>query len=122
MQWVRCSPLPDVGFIARSQLPKGGIARDAISKLIPDLAVEVISESNTPKEMDRKLRDYFEAGVRLVWCVYPKERKAIAYTSPSRKKEIGTDGVLDGGKVLPGFELPLREVFAVLDLGAEDTP
>ena len=114
--------MPDVGFVARSRFPKEGISTDAISKVVPDLAVEVISKSNTPKEMDRKLRDYFEAGVRLVWCVYPKERKAIAYTSPTRKKEVGTDGVLDGGKVLPGFELPLREVFAVLDLGAEDTP
>lgn len=105
---------PDTGFVSWDQFPSGEIPDDAISDAVPDLAVEVISESNTPKEMERKLVDYFAAGVRLVWYVYPDTKSAIAFTSPTRKKPIGPQGSLDGGKVLPGFSLPLVELFATL--------
>jgi Uma2 family endonuclease len=62
--------------------------------------------------MDRKLKDYFDAGVRLVWLVQPKTQTALAYTSPTRWRRIPRDGSLEGGKVLPGFVLPLKELFA----------
>ncbi len=61
--------MPDVAFFSRGRLPGGQIPRDAIANVIPDLAVEVISRKNTAAEMRRKVREYFEAGVRLVWLV-----------------------------------------------------
>jgi Uma2 family endonuclease len=103
---------PDTGFISWNQFPDGELPTDAICDAAPELVVEVISEGNTESEMEKKLRDYFAAGVRLAWYVYPKTKSAIIYTSPTKPKEIGIDGALDGGKILPGFSLPLAKVFA----------
>ena len=61
--------------------------------------------------MERKLREYFEAGTRLVWFVYPKSRTARAYLSPRRFTRLTEDQTLDGGDVLPGFTVTLRELF-----------
>ena len=85
---------------------------DAISKVIPELAIEVLSESNTRREIALKLDEYFRAGVLLVWVIDPKKQTAEVYTSATKKKEMDKDGVLDGGKVLPGFRLVLKELFA----------
>jgi Uma2 family endonuclease len=106
---------PDTGFVSWDQFPDGKLPSDAIFDVAPDLAVEVISDGNTCREMERKLRDYFAAGVRLVWYIYPITKTALAYTSRTRKKEIAATGALDGGKVLPGFSLPLAKIFAPLN-------
>jgi Uma2 family endonuclease len=58
------------------------------------------------------LRDYFQAGVQLVWYIEPRTRTARAFTAASAWTEIGPDGSLLGGEVLPGFELPLARLFA----------
>src|SRR5206468_1626606 len=76
----------------------------------PDLAVEVLSKGNTRAEMDRKLREYFAAGVRLVWLIDPKTRTARVHTSPEEMTRLGEGDTLDGGDVLPGFALPLRDL------------
>jgi Uma2 family endonuclease len=103
--------IPDVGFVSWERLPGEDLPDDPILDAIPNLAAEIISKSNTPKEMDRKLEDYFNAGVELVWFIYPKTQTALVYTSPTAKKEIPKTGTLDGGKVLPGFKLPLKNLF-----------
>ena len=103
--------LPDVSFVSRQRLPGGKVPRAPIPDLVPDLAVEVISHGNTPQEMARKLREYFEAGVKLVWYVYPQTRTVRVYTAPERMLELGEDQTLAGGDVLPGFSLPIREWF-----------
>jgi Uma2 family endonuclease len=79
------------------------------------LAVEVLKRKNTVSEMARKRQDYFAAGVRLVWEIDPLGRTANVYTSPTDVTALGLDDTLDGGDVLPGFRLPLRELFAELD-------
>ena len=80
--------------------------------MAPDLAVEVISRGNTREEMERKLLDYFAAGVRLVWYVYPVMREVRVYTMPEAYVTLGGQDTLDGGDVLPGFQLPLATLFA----------
>jgi Uma2 family endonuclease len=100
--------IPDVSFIGWHRFPGGKRPAAPIPALAPDLAIEVLSPSNTRAEMDRKLRDYFAAGVRLVWYVDPATRSAKAYTAPDQCAAIGADGALGGGDVLPGFELPLQ--------------
>jgi Uma2 family endonuclease len=107
--------IPDVGFISWDRFPKGPLPRRPITRLVPDLAVEVLSETNTPAEMDRKLQDYFAAGVRLVWYIDPATRSATVYTDASQGEHIPEDGLLDGGPVLPGFSLSLRGLFAEAD-------
>jgi Uma2 family endonuclease len=87
------------------------LTKAALRNVIPDLSVEVISEGNTREEMEEKLHDYFRAGVKLVWYIYPDDETAYVYSSPTRKKKLGVNGILEGGKVLPGFSLPLAKVF-----------
>ena len=106
---------PDVSFICWERLPGSDEPKPAIYAVAPNLAVEVLSEGNTRKEMQRKLREYFEAGVELIWYIEPKTRTARAYTALDEWTEIGTDGSLSGGTVLPGFELPLAKLFARLE-------
>lgn len=101
--------IPDASFVSWGRHP--GKAAGPIPDLAPDLAVEILSKSNTKREMDRKLREYFEAGVRLVWYVDPKKRTARVYTAPNRSTLLREDDHLDGGDVLPGFRLRLRDWF-----------
>jgi Uma2 family endonuclease len=105
---------PDVSFIRWEKLPgrHSRKAKPPIYAVAPDLAVEFLSKGNTAREMNRKLREYFQAGVRLVWYIEPKTRTARAYTAVREWTEIGPDNSLSGGEVLPGFELPLAQLFA----------
>lgn len=103
--------LPDVSFIAWQRLPGRRLPREAACPYPPDLAVEVLSPSNTRQEMDRKLREYFEAGVRLVWYVEPAQRQVRVFTAVDQSEVVTADGILRGGDVLPGFELSIREWF-----------
>ncbi|QDV32254.1 Uma2 family endonuclease [Tautonia plasticadhaerens] len=105
--------IPDTCFISRDRFPGGKRPNEPIPDLAPDLAVEVISKSNTKAEMDRKLREYFEAGTRIVWMVDPKSRTVRVHTGPSARqstvKKLGDR--LDGGEVLPGFAVGVAELF-----------
>jgi Uma2 family endonuclease len=105
--------LPDVGFISRARRGRGKPPK--VGPFAPNLAVEVLSEGNTVQEMERKLREYFEAGVELVWYIYPETRTAQICTSPKSFVEVDENGFLDGGNVLPGLKISLRELFARAD-------
>lgn len=107
--------IPDAAFFSWKRLPGGKIPKEAIPELAPDLAAEVLSESNTQREMERKLKDYFLADVRLVWLIDPESRTAQVYTAPDQCTAIGPGQALEGGDVVPGFRLPLAELFAKLD-------
>jgi Uma2 family endonuclease len=109
--------LPDVAFVAWTTVPGRRAPEEPIPDLAPDLAVEVLSASNTEQEMALKRGAYFNAGVRLVWIIDPSDRTARVYAGPDRVVELDASGTLDGGDVLPGFVLPLGELFAELDHG-----
>ena len=85
---------------------------DPIAGLAPALAVEILSKGNTKREMDRKVREHFLCGVRLVWLVSLKSRTICVYTAPDQSVMLTEDETLNGGDVLPGLALPLRRVFA----------
>lgn len=104
--------IPDVSFYSWARLPKQREPQSAFLEAAPDLAIEVISKSNSPDEMARKLQDYFAAGVRLVWYVYPAAREVHVYTAPQGPVVLGEQQTLDGGAVLPGFQLELAKYFA----------
>ncbi len=74
--------------------------------------IEMVNRWVTAAEIERKMRDYFAAGVRLGWVIDPKTRTAKVYTSAKRGKDLDATGTLDGGNVLPGFKLPLADLFA----------
>jgi Uma2 family endonuclease len=104
--------IPDAAFISWRRYPKGKRRQGEIPQVVPDLVVEVLSRGNTPKEMARKLDEYFRAGVRLVWYVDPKRRTVRVYSSRDRSMLLREDAVLDGGDVLPGFSLSIGDWFA----------
>jgi Uma2 family endonuclease len=107
---------PDIAFIPWDALPNRRIPTEPIPAVAPDLAVEVLSESNTPAEMRLKREDYFRAGTRLVWEVDPRQRTLAIYTrvDPADTILTATD-TLTGDPVLPGFSLPLDDLFLALD-------
>jgi Uma2 family endonuclease len=103
--------LPDVSFVSWTKLPNRELPAESIAALVPDLAVEVLSESNTRREMERKRRDYFTAGVRLVWQIDPDTQTAEVFIGPEPPTVVGPDGELDGSDVLTGFRLSLKRLF-----------
>jgi len=104
--------IPDVSFYSWAKLPGRRIPDDPIPELAPDLAVEVLSRTNTRGEMFAKRKDYFFAGVRLAWFVDPRARTVEVYTSPDLATTLTDADALTGGDVLPGFSLPVAQVFA----------
>lgn len=84
--------------------------------------IEVLSDTNTKREMDRKRKQYFQAGVSLVWYIDPMTRAAHAFTSPTDGTEFDENGVLDGGCTLPRFQLSLRELFDRADRQGPSPP
>ena len=107
--------IPDVSFISWDRWPKERLPRRPIPALIPDLVIEVLSETNTKREMDGKLRRYFESGVRLIWYIDPETHTAQAFTGVENVIEIEPDGTIDGQDVLPGFQLSLLDLFNKAD-------
>ncbi len=110
--------IPDVSFIAWGNIPGGTVPDDPVPLLAPDLAVEILSKTNTPGEMKRKREEYFSAGSKLIWEVDPRSRTVAVYANPSQPHEfvkLSEDASLEGGDVLPGFSAPLRDTFSELD-------
>lgn len=107
--------LPDVAFISWGRIPGRRTPKDAVPALAPDLAIEVLSKGNTRREMTRKRTEYFKAGTRLVWIVDHVKRTVTVYTSPTDHTVLTDADKLDGGNVLPGFSVRLKEIFVELD-------
>ncbi len=107
--------IPDIAFASWDRFPDRRVPTEPIPDLVPDLAVEVLSPSNTVEEMARKRREYFAAGTHLVWEIDPAARTVAVYTTPDAPTVLNQSRTLDGGTVLPGFTLPLRDLFAELD-------
>jgi Uma2 family endonuclease len=114
--WAGRVRIPDVAFFSWARLPGRRVPDEPIPTLAPDLTAEVLSRSNTAAEMLQKRRDYFAVGVRLAWEIDPETRTVAVYTTAATSATVlrETD-TLDGGAVLPGFSLPLRDLFAELD-------
>jgi Uma2 family endonuclease len=104
--------IPDVSFVRWEKLAGREPPTEPIPDLVPDLAIEVLSEGNTRGEMDRKLREYFLAGVSLVWFVDRKARTVRVHVSPEDYRVLKEGDTLDGGTVLPGLTLSIQEIFA----------
>ena len=117
---------PDVAFVPFSKWPKTRRTPNGIWNMIPDLAVEVVSQTDKAWEMMEKLREYFDAGVAAVWLVYPNLELVHVYSSFEQIEVVTRAGTLDGGAIVPGFRLPLVELFEETDpeppAGVDDEP
>ncbi len=99
---------PDIGFISKRRLPN----LPKTFELAPDLAVEVVSED---EDIFKKAREYLNAGTRFVWAVYAEEHLVYVMTMGEKgaimSLPFGEEDILDGGEVLPGFTLKVRDIF-----------
>ena len=103
---------PDAAFVAYQRWAKS--RRPPHSDpwpVVPNLAMEAVSKSNPGEEILDKIHEYFQAGVQLVWIVYPIQRLIYVYESPTRVQILSERDELDGGSVLPGFKLPVAALF-----------
>ncbi len=113
---------PDLAFVSAKKWPAGKrVPKGEAWDMVPDLAVEVVSESNTAKEVVQKVVDYLSAGSRLVWVVYPDLKQVHVYTDLTSAQILTEPAELDGGDVVPGFRLSLTELFEDAD-STELTP
>jgi Uma2 family endonuclease len=109
---------PDAAFVRSERLPPEGLDNEAgYFELAPDLAAEVLSKSDTAYELGEKIGDYLEAGVRLVWVIDPKNRTATVHDASRVSRTLREIDTLDGGDVLPGFAVPVAELFAGIRRG-----
>lgn len=110
---------PDVAFVAWTRLPDGRIPTAPIPDLVPNFVIEVLSVSNTYSEMSRKRREYFHAGVELLWMVDHRSRTVTVFRSPQEAFVVTEGQTLDGGKVLPGWQVDVAELFSRLERSAD---
>jgi Uma2 family endonuclease len=103
---------PDVGFISWDSIGADEFPDKPIAELLIDLAIEILSASNTSKEMKRKINEYFAHGSKLVWLIDPKKKTVDVYRSPTDKKRLTEDQTLRAPRVLPGFSLSVRVLFS----------
>lgn len=101
---------PDVSFTRRERIP-GGRPGEGFGGVAPDLCIEIISPSERPADIDRKMRDYFDSGAVYVWHVFPETQTVTAFTSPTEARTLGADDTLDAGDLLPGFSCRVGELF-----------
>lgn len=107
--------MPDAAFISYARVPE---FPKKLFPAAPDIAVEVISPSETPRKIRNKVNAYLRGGTRLVWVVYPEDKAIDVYQlapdGGTHIREFTIEDTLDGGDVLPGFTLPVREIFKKL--------
>jgi Uma2 family endonuclease len=104
---------PDIAFVSAERLAPGQRFPQYVG-FAPDLAIEVVSPSNSRRELQRKVRLYLAAGTRLIWLVRPAQRTVTVIGRDQPERVLTENDTLDGGAVLPGFTLPLRELFGAV--------
>jgi Uma2 family endonuclease len=104
---------PDGAFVSFQRWPKGRPIPNSENAwdVVPELVIEVISPTDWGEDIIEKIEEYFDAGVQLVWVVYPRRRLIHVYESLTQIRVLRHTDVLDGGKVLPDFRLPLTDLF-----------
>lgn len=101
---------PDFAFIQASRVTPGAIGRDWV-RVVPDLVVEVVSSGDRPRAIGAKVRMWLDAGVWLVWVVYPTRKRGVVHRSGVEPVTLGVDDQLDGADVVPGFTAQVATIF-----------
>jgi Uma2 family endonuclease len=103
---------PDVAFVSFTRWAKGRVPEnDNAWEVAPDLAVEVVSPTDRAEDVMEKVLEYFQAGVELVWIIYPRLQLVYVYESLIKVRGLTAADTLDGGNVLPGFRTPVAALF-----------
>lgn len=107
---IKLIRVPDASFISREHLRRSRFPRHGVAAVAPTIAVEVISEGNTKREMEEKLDEYFHYGAAEVWYVYPDTKTLERYTSRDNHLTLTVDDVITT-PILPGFSCPMAPLF-----------
>ena len=103
---------PDVAFVSPARWPLGrSLPMTGDWNVVPDLTVEVISPNDVFKDVLAKVREYFHHGVQVVWVIAPEEQQVYVYDSPTHVRILTGQDALTGGEVVPGFHMPLEQLF-----------
>ena len=102
----------DLAYTSLSRCEGGRRDKEAIATVIPNLMVEVLSQSNRPGEMRRKRTEYFRADVEQVWQIDPRKKSVEVFTDVDVSTNLTERDMLDGGTILPGFQIDLAELFS----------
>jgi Uma2 family endonuclease len=104
---------PDISFIPKARLQALGFKPSTKSFFpgAPDVAIEVLSPSNTPAEIHERLEDFFSSGAQIAWLIHPDEEFVEVCHSPAQRKLLGPGAELDGEHLLPGFRYPIADLF-----------
>ena len=102
--------IPDVSFISHERAQ--ALTRKGAVPQMPDLVVEIKSPDESSIGLREKALYYLKNGARLVWLLFPAKRQVEVYTEDA-VQTLGIDHQLDGADVLPGFTLPVRDVFEI---------
>jgi Uma2 family endonuclease len=104
---------PDVAYVSLARWPmdRAMPLKENAWDVVPDLTIEVMSPYDLAEESLQKIHEYLQAGVQLVWVVYPEERQDYVYETPTPVRILATDDTLEGGVVLPGFQLRVDSLF-----------
>lgn len=105
--------IPDVAFYPWNLFPGRVIPKAPILDLVPSLAVEILSPTNSKREMARKRREYLEGGCKMVWEVEPDSRQVRVYRSVDEFVILEDNDMLDGADVLPGFQVSIKQWFTM---------
>ncbi|MEI6235480.1 MAG: Uma2 family endonuclease [Planctomycetota bacterium] len=105
---------PDVYFIRGERRPIGRASKGFLDTA-PDLCVEIVSPHDKSSELSDKIAQFLAMGVSLIWVIDPKKRTAQVIRQNGTTALIASNGMLTGENILPGFELPLKDLFAALD-------
>ncbi|MCS7016431.1 MAG: Uma2 family endonuclease [Gemmatales bacterium] len=105
---------PDISFIRRERITPA-LWEPGHLRIRPDLVVEVVSPTDEVAEVDKRIRDYQEAGVPLIWVVHPESRQVDVHRLGERGEILGEGEELRGEPVLPGFRVAVREIFQPLE-------
>jgi Uma2 family endonuclease len=100
---------PDAAFISRERFERF-VEKEKYFEGAPDLAAEVVSPGDSRREVEEKVRDYLEAGTRLVWVIDLRRRTVTVHRPGAEPDILGPDDHLDGGDLLPGFSLPVSRL------------
>ncbi len=103
---------PDVGYFRRETLPGGQVPIGFFEGVAPDIAVEVISPSDRPGEVLAKAAEWLRGGAKLVWLVDPEDQRVLVLEPGHDIRALSMDDTLDAEPVLPGFAVPVRDLFA----------
>ncbi len=103
---------PDIAFVSYARWPREKqVPRAEAWNVVPNLAMEVVSPTNTADDVIDKLAEYFQVGVERVWVIYPSQRQVYVYASPTDVRVVAENEELTDEALLPGFRLAMRALF-----------